>query len=77
MRQVLDSFNLRIDRKTYYNLIRSKPLEDRILNDSFKGLIFTLKKVSFRFTYSISNELAENGSIKRYVLKQIFFIFNI
>jgi hypothetical protein len=32
--------------------------------------------VRFRFTYSINNELADNGSIKERVLKQIFFIFN-
>jgi hypothetical protein len=61
MRQVLDSFNLRIDRKTYYNLIRSKPLKDGISNNSFKDLIFTLKEVGFRFTCLISDELIENG----------------
>jgi hypothetical protein len=74
MRQVLDSFNLRINRKTYYNLIWNRPLEDGIWNDSFKGLIFTLKEVGFRFIYLISDELAENGNIKGRVLKQVFFI---
>ena len=69
MRQVLDSSDLRINRKTYYNLIRSKPLEDGISNDLFKGLILALKKVGFRFTYLISNKLAGNSSIKERILK--------
>ena len=69
MRQVLDSSDLRIDRKTYYNLIRSKPLEDRIFNDSFEGLILVLEEVGFRFTYLISNKLANNNNIKKYILK--------
>jgi hypothetical protein len=69
MRQVLDSSNLRIDRKTYYNLIRSKPLKDRVSTDSFKGLVLALEEVGFWFACSISDELADDGSIKGRVLK--------
>ena len=49
--------------------MRSKPLEDRVLNDSFKGLMLALEEVKFRFTYLINNELADNSSIKGRVLK--------
>jgi hypothetical protein len=76
MCKVLDTSGLRLDRKTYYNLMRSKPLEDRVLNDSFKGLMLALEEVGFRFTCSISDELADNGSIKGRVLKQVFFVSN-
>jgi hypothetical protein len=69
MRRVLDTLGLRLDRKTYYNLVRSKPLEDKVLNDSFKSFMLALKEVEFRFTYSINDELADNGSIKKRVLK--------
>jgi hypothetical protein len=69
MRRVLDTSGLRLDRKTYYNLVRSKPLEDKVLNDSFKSFMLALKEVEFRFTYSINDELADNGSIKKRVLK--------
>jgi hypothetical protein len=65
MCRVFDTLGLRLNRKTYYNLVRNKPLEDRVLNDSFKGLMFALKEVKFRFIYLISNELADNGSIKK------------
>jgi hypothetical protein len=68
MYRILDTLRLRLDRKTYYNLMRSKPLEDRVLNDSFKGLMLALKEVKFRFTYLISDELVNNDSIKRRVL---------
>jgi hypothetical protein len=68
MYRILDTLRLRLDRKTYYNLMRSKPLEDRVLNDSFKGLMLALKEVKFRFTYLISDELVDNDSIKRRVL---------
>jgi hypothetical protein len=74
MRQVLDSSNLRIDRKTYYNLIRGKPLEDGISNDSFEGLVLALEEVGFRFACLMSDELAEDGNIKERVLEQLFFI---
>jgi hypothetical protein len=74
MRQVLDSFNLRIDRKTYYNFVRSKSLEDEISNNSFKGLVLALEEVGFRFTYAMGDKLAEDGSVKERVLKQLFFI---
>jgi hypothetical protein len=69
MRQILDSSDLRIDRKTYYNLVRGKPLKDGISNDSFKGLILALKEVGFRFTCLMNNELADNGSIKGRILE--------
>jgi hypothetical protein len=74
MCRVLDTSGLRLDRKTYYNLMRSKPLKDRVLNDSFKDLILALEKVGFRFTYLMSNELVDDGSIKGRVLKQVFFV---
>ena len=69
MRRVLNTSDLYIDRKTYYNLIRNKLLEDRILNNLFKVLIFTLEEVGFRFIYNISNELIENDYIKGRVFK--------
>jgi hypothetical protein len=74
MRQVLDSSDLRIDRKTYYNLVRSKPLEDGISNDSFGGLVLALEEVGFRFACLMSDELAADGSIKGRVLEQLLFI---
>lgn len=74
MRQVLDSSNLRIDRKTYYNLVRSKPLEDGVSNNSFEGLVLALEEVGFRFACLMSDGLAEDGSIKGRVLEQLFFI---
>jgi hypothetical protein len=77
MCRVLDTSGLRLDRKTYYNLMRSKPLEDRVLNDSFKDLMLALEKVEFRFTYLISDELADNGSIKERVLEQVFFVSDV
>jgi hypothetical protein len=49
MRQVLDSSDLRIDRNTFYNLVRTKPLEDGKSNDSFEGLVLALEEVGFRF----------------------------
>jgi MULE transposase domain len=70
MRQVLDSSDLRIDRKTYYNLVRGKPLEDGISNDSFEGLVLALEEVGFRFACLI----ADDGSIKGRILEQLFFI---
>jgi hypothetical protein len=57
--------------------MRSKPLEDRMLNNSFKDLILALEEIRFRFTYLISDELVDNGSIKERVLKQVFFIFDV
>ena len=68
MRQVFDSLDLRIDHKTYYNLIRNKFLEDGISNDSFKNLILVLKEINFRFTYLINNKLI-NNNIKKRILK--------
>jgi hypothetical protein len=65
MCRILDTLELRLDRKTYYNLIRSKPLKDRVLNNSFKDLILALKKIEFRFTYLMSDELVDNGNIKK------------
>ena len=69
MRRVLNSSDLSIDRKTYYNLIRNRLLEDGILNNSFKALILALEEVGFRFIYDISKELVEDGSVKRRVFK--------
>jgi len=69
MRRVLDTSDLHIDRKTYYNLIRNKLLEDRISNNLFEILILTLEKIGFRFIYNISNELTENNNIKSRVFK--------
>jgi hypothetical protein len=74
MRRVLNIFNLFINRNTYYNLIHDKSL--RQLNDSFKELIFALKKADFRFNCLIIDELAKDDSCKRRVLKQIFFIID-
>ena len=74
MRRVLDTSGLRLDRKAYYNLIRSKPLEDKVSNDSFEGLVLALEEVGFRFACSMSDELADDGSIKGRVLEQVFFI---
>jgi hypothetical protein len=74
MCRVLDTSGLRLDRKTYYNLMRSKPLEDRVSNDSFEGLVLALEEVGFRFACSMSDELADDGSIKGRVLEQVFFV---
>jgi MULE transposase domain len=74
MRQVLDSSSLRIDRKTYYNLVRSKPLEDRVSNDLFEALVLALEEAGFLFACAISDELADDGSIKGRVLEQLFFL---
>ena len=68
MRRVLDSSDLSIDRKTYYNLVPNKPLEDGISNNSFEALIFILEEAGFRLNYNINKELAENNNIKRRVL---------
>ena len=69
MRQILNSSDLYINRKTYYNLIRSKPLEDRISNDLFKGLVLALEEVGFQFTCLISDKLANNTNIKKRILE--------
>ena len=74
MRRVLDSSGLSIDRKTYYNLVRGKPLEQS--NDSFEGLVLALEEVGFRFICLMSDELAEDGSCKGRILEQVFFITN-
>ena len=68
MRRVLDSSDLSIDRKTYYNLVRNKSLEDGISNDSFEATVLALEEVGFRFDCDMSKELAEDGSIKGRVL---------
>jgi hypothetical protein len=74
MRQVLDTADLCIDRKTYYNLVRGKPLEDNVSNDSFEGLVLALEEVGFRFACLMGDKLADDGSIKGRVLEQLFFI---
>jgi hypothetical protein len=66
---MLDSSQLRINRKTYYNLIYSNSFNE--LNNLFKGLILTLKKVNFRFNYRMSDKQ------NRRILKQVFFITNL
>jgi hypothetical protein len=73
MRRVLDSSDLSIDRKTYYNLVRNKPLEDGISNDSFEALVLALEEAGFRFNCDVNRELAEDGSIKGRVLDQVVF----
>jgi len=65
MRRVLNTSDLYIDRKTYYNLIRNKLLEDRILNNLFKILVLILEEVGFQFIYNISNKLVKNNYIKK------------
>jgi hypothetical protein len=73
MRQILNSSDLRINRKTYYNLIYNKSLKDKIFNNSFENLILALKEINFRFICLINNELADDGNIKKHILKQLFF----
>jgi hypothetical protein len=72
MRRVLDSSNLSIDRKTYYNLVRGNPFDQS--NNSFEGLVLILEEAGFKFGCLMDNELAEDGSIKRRILEQLFFI---
>jgi hypothetical protein len=72
MRRVLDSSGLSIDRKTYYNLVRGKPLEQS--NDSFEGLVLALEEVGFRFICLMSDELAADGSCKGRILEQVVFL---
>ena len=79
MRQVLDGSNLRIDRKTYYNLVRSKSLEDGVSSDSFEGLVLALEEVGFRFACAMSDELADDGNVqitygKRFLADQVLLI---
>jgi len=71
MRMVLNSSGLRIDRTTYYNLIRGAPLEQS--SDSFEGLALALEEVGFRFTCRMDDELAEDGSVVGRILGQVFF----
>jgi hypothetical protein len=47
MRMVPSTSGLRIDRNTYYNLVRGKPLSQS--SDSFDGLVLALEEVGFRF----------------------------
>jgi hypothetical protein len=66
MRRVRDSSGLSIDRNTYYNLVRNKPLEQS--NNSFEDLILALEEMGFRFDYLMGDELAEDGSCKGRIL---------
>lgn len=75
MRRVLDTSDLSLDRNTYYNLVRGKPLEQS--NDLFEGLVPALEEVGFRFNCLMGAELAEDGSIKGRILEQVFFITDI
>ena len=45
MRMVLNSSGLCIDRNTYYNLVRGKPLDES--SNSFEGLVLALEEVGF------------------------------
>jgi hypothetical protein len=72
MRRVLDSSGLSIDRNTYYNLVRGRPLEQS--GNSFEGLVLALEEVGFKFNCLMGDELAEDGSYKGRVLEQLFFI---
>ena len=74
MRRVLDTLDLYIDRKIYYNLVRNKPLEDGISNDSFEALVLALEEVGFRFVCNMSDELAEDNNVKGRVLEQVVFL---
>ena len=67
MRRVFKSFSLLINQKTYYNLIYKKLLKQ--LNNLFKSFIFTLEKEGFKFSYLISNKLADNGNYKERILE--------
>ena len=69
---MLESSNLSLDRKTYYNLVRNEPLNQS--NDSFEGLVLALEEVGFKFTCLMGDELAEDGTIKGRILEQLFFI---
>jgi hypothetical protein len=73
MRRVLNSSGPNIDRKTYYNLIRGKPFNGHS-SDSFEGLVLALEEASFKFTYLMSNDLVDDGSLKGRVLEQVFFL---
>ena len=68
---MLDSSGLRIDRNTYYNLVRGKPLDES--SNSFKGLVLALEEMGFRFTCRIDKELANDNLVQGRVLQQIFF----
>ena len=63
MRRVLNSSGLNIGCKTYYNLIRGKPFNGHS-SDSFEGLVLALEEASFKFTYLMSDDLADDGSLK-------------
>ena len=65
---------LSLDRNTYFNLVRGKPLEQS--NNSFEGLVLALEEVGFRFNCLISDELAEDGTCRGRILEQVFFITN-
>jgi len=73
MRRVLNNSGLSIDRKTYYNLIRSKPFNEHS-SGSFEGLIVALEEASFKFACLMSDDLADDGSPKGRVLEQVFFL---
>jgi hypothetical protein len=75
MRRVLNSLGLSLDRKTYYNLVRSRPLEQ--LRNLFKSLILALKEVGFKFNCLIGEELIKNESSKGRIIEQLFFIIDV
>ena len=63
MRMVFNSSSLRINRTTYYNLIRGVLLERS--PDSFEGLVLALEEVGFQFTCRVTDELVDDGLIIR------------
>ena len=74
MRMVLSSSGLRIDRNTYYNLVRGKPLSQS--SDSFEGLVLALEEVGFRFYYRMEDELAKDKvTVIGQTLEQVFFCY--
>jgi hypothetical protein len=75
MRRVLNNSDLRIDRKTYYNLIRGK-LFNEYSSDSFEGLVLALEEVGFKFACLMSDGLADNNSTQGRMLERVFFFTN-
>ena len=73
MRRVLNNSDLRIDRKTYYNLIRGK-LFNEYSSDSFEGLVLALEEVGFKFACLMSDDLADNNSTQGRMLERVFFL---
>jgi hypothetical protein len=56
--------------------VRNKLLENKISNESFKGLVLALKDIEFKFIHIISDELPNNKTVKGRVLEQLFFLID-